>query len=170
MMIKSLMSVVSILLLWTALAPAAFANSTVTNDVYSSIPAVSSDSSTASSQESSTSPAAASYNSWRNYSILLNVEDGFYDGYSNAHGQTLVAVLFPIIRAELGYNIDFYDFDFLKDKQGNGQFRISLRVYDAPKIDTVQLRTRLNTIRWIADWFPVTPGKPLVQQVISIWR
>ncbi|MEW4371081.1 hypothetical protein [Paenibacillus kandeliae] len=151
-MIKSFLSILSILLLWTILAPAAFANSTVTNDVYVS------------------DYSASSYNSWGNYSILLNVEDGFYDGYKNAHGQTLVSVLFPIIRAELGYNIDFYDFDFLKDKQGNGQFRISLRVYDAPKIDTVLLRTRLNTIPWIANWFPVTPGKPLVQQVISIWR
>ncbi|WP_411348744.1 hypothetical protein [Paenibacillus sp. WLX2291] len=167
-MIRWLMVSICMLLLWGVSVPVALADHAAEGAVQSSDSPVASSSPAASSD---TQAQGESYRNGYNYSIALNMEDGIYRGYEGAYGQSMTDVLFPIMRAEIGHDMDFYDFFFGEhDAEGNPQFAISFRVYDGKIPDLIKLRTRLNTISWLTARYPITPGKPLVARISSIWR
>lgn len=171
MMIRWFMLSVCMLLLWSVSIPAALADDGTGEASQSADASAIAGSSATTSSDNSAQVEPYTYRYGHNYSIALNMEDGIYRGYEGAYGQSMTDVLFPIMRAEIGQDLDFYDFFFGEhDAQGNPQFAISFRVYGDEIPDLVQLRTRLNTISWLTARYPITPGKPLVGRISSIWR
>ncbi|ANF95707.1 hypothetical protein [Paenibacillus bovis] len=165
---KATLCLLSMMLLFLLIMPSptrAATENTVSSDVYATpdLPAMSPE-----TAPGVNTPAVAP-SEWRYYyyyTMLLNVEDGFgfVDDPKLTHGQTLVNTLPAIIKAETGRDVVFYDFDWERDKEGRWLFRIYMMVYDEKIPDVVKLRTRLNTIKWYSDMFPVYEGKPLVER------
>ncbi|WP_046228251.1 hypothetical protein [Paenibacillus dauci] len=160
-----LLSVMMLLLLITPSSTRAAAEDNVSSNVYSAadLPTISSQSAPTVNSE------GASPSEWRRYyyyTMLLNVEDGFGfgDDPNLTHGQTLANTLPAMIKAETGRDVVFYDFDAFWDKDGRRLFLIYMMVYDEKIPDVVKLRTRLNTMKWYSDMFPVYEGKPLVER------
>ncbi|WP_046215994.1 hypothetical protein [Paenibacillus wulumuqiensis] len=165
---KTMLYLLSMLLLFMLIMPSstkASAESSVSSDVYANadLPTISPGTAPSANSESA---APAQWRYYYYYTMVLNVEDGFGfgDDLNLTHGQTLVGTLPAMIKAETGRDVQFYDFDAARDKDGNRLFRIYMMVYDEKIPDVVKLRTRLNTMKWYADMFPVYEGKPLVER------
>ncbi|WP_458120039.1 hypothetical protein [Paenibacillus sp. Z6-24] len=165
---KTMLYLLSMLLLFMLIMPSstkASAEGSASSDVYANADLLTISSETASAANSESAASFESRNYYY-YTMVLNVEDGFGfgDDPNRTHGQTLVGTLPAMIKAETGRDVQFYDFGALWDEDGDRLFIIYMLVYDEKIPDVVKLRTRLNTIKWYADMFPVYEGKPLVER------